>query len=573
MTETLVPSNQSDVTLLTEAECSPAVKVTRGRPSQADLLVELVEQRGIELVHDDRQVAYAITPQGNGVRGVYPITSRIFRGLLSKSYRDQHGKVPNGAAIKDAIVELDGEALHNGRLVTVALRVSGDDQSICLDLGDDQWRMVRISEDGWDIVPHGNCLFRRAPGMLALPIPVSGGALTELRRFLRVDDEGFATLLAFVLCAIRGRGPYPTLIIGGEHGAAKTTTARIINALVDPHRSPSRADCSDTRDLAIAANNAHLLAFDNLSTISPKMSDALCRLSTGGGFTTRQLYTDQDEVIFEAQRPVIIASIVEVVNRPDLLDRCLKVYLQAIRDHERQDEGSFWATFEAARPRLLGAILDAASVALRNFVETRRSISDKPRMADAYIWTLSAESTFGLPAGTLERAWQRTREEANAAALESSIVADPLRRFLEPLTVGDTWSGTASDLLHELANVADETTRRRREWPKAPRSLAGDVRRLAPALRSIGIDHYEDRKPHSGDRLHFFTKSPTENPWEAASPASPSSPSSAATGSSAADTARLDVGAGRSHSGEEFGDDGDDDILLLDVDGAVTGAC
>ena len=50
----------------------------------------------------------------------------------------------------------------------------------------------------------------------------------------------------------------------------------------------------------IAANNGHLLAFDNLSGLPPWISDALCRLASGGSFAVRQLYTDDDEVLFQA---------------------------------------------------------------------------------------------------------------------------------------------------------------------------------------------------------------------------------------------------------------------------------
>lgn len=39
----------------------------------------------------------------------------------------------------------------------------------------------------------------------------------------------------------------------------------------------------------IAANNSWCLAYDDLSHVPPWLSDALCRLSTGGGFATREL--------------------------------------------------------------------------------------------------------------------------------------------------------------------------------------------------------------------------------------------------------------------------------------------
>ena len=59
----------------------------------------------------------------------------------------------------------------------------------------------------------------------------------------------------------------------------------------------------------IAATNGWCLAFDNVSVIQAWLSDALCRLATGGGFATRGLYTDDEETIIDAQRPVVLNGV------------------------------------------------------------------------------------------------------------------------------------------------------------------------------------------------------------------------------------------------------------------------
>ena len=59
----------------------------------------------------------------------------------------------------------------------------------------------------------------------------------------------------------------------------------------------------------IAATNGWVVALDNLSHLSTWLSDALCRLATGGGFSTRELYTHDEEKLFDAQRPVILNGI------------------------------------------------------------------------------------------------------------------------------------------------------------------------------------------------------------------------------------------------------------------------
>jgi hypothetical protein len=73
-----------------------------------------------------------------------------------------------------------------------------------------------------------------------------------------------------------------------------------------------------------------LLSFDNLSGLPVWLSDALCRLASGGGFAVRQLYTDDEEVLFQAARPILLNGIEEVISRPDLGDRAIFLTLAPI---------------------------------------------------------------------------------------------------------------------------------------------------------------------------------------------------------------------------------------------------
>ena len=125
-----------------------------------------------------------------------------------------------------------------------------------------------------------------------------------------------------------------------------------------------RALPREDRDLFIAASNGHVLAFDNVSGLPAWISDTLCRLATGGGFAVRQLYSDQDEVLFDAARPVILNGIEDIVTRPDLADRAVFLTLEPIPEERRRPEQELWAAFEAERPRILGVLLDAVAKGL-----------------------------------------------------------------------------------------------------------------------------------------------------------------------------------------------------------------
>ena len=170
--------------------------------------------------------------------------------------------------------------------------------------------------------------------MLALPLPARGGSIEDLRRFVNLPDpDDFVLVVAWLLGALRADGPFPLLAISGEQGSAKTVLSKMLRAMVDPSAAPVRALPREDRELFIAANNGHVLAFDNLTRLSPWLSDTLCRLASGAAFAARQLYTDQDEVLFAAARPVVINGIEDVITRPDLGDRAIFITLTPIPRH------------------------------------------------------------------------------------------------------------------------------------------------------------------------------------------------------------------------------------------------
>src|SRR4030081_2958273 len=198
--------------------------------------------------------------------------------------------------------------------------------------------------------------------MKPIPIPVCGGSVETLRSFLNVQsDADFVLVVAWALACLRNRGPYPVLVLSGEQGSAKSTFSGILRALLDPNTAPLRALPRENRDLFIAPSNGHVLAFDNVSGLSQWISDTLCRLATGGGFAVRQLYTDQDEMLFDAAPPLILNRVEDIVTPPDLAHRALFLTLNPIPEERRRLEQELRTVFEKARPRILGALLDVVA--------------------------------------------------------------------------------------------------------------------------------------------------------------------------------------------------------------------
>jgi hypothetical protein len=239
------------------------------------------------------------------------------------------------------------------------------------------------------------------------------------------------------------------------------------------------------------------------------LSDALCRLATGSGFATRELYTDAEEAIFAAQRPIVINGIEEVATRGDLLDRALTLYLPTIPEAKRQDEKAFRQAFEQARPTILGALLDTVSAALRTLPTVQ--LAHKPRMADFAMWACAAAEACGWTAGDFLDAYQGVRAAAYDLTLDASPVAPFLRQFVANRS---QWVGTASELLAELVALAAggptpqgtmqvrSDVTKQKGWPKNGRALSNVLRRLAPTLRAVGVEVILDgRAGQAGRRM------------------------------------------------------------------------
>lgn len=358
---------------------------------------------------------------------------------------------------------------------------NGGDDNVYLDLCKADWEVVEITPSGWQVIGESPVKFRRSSGMLPLPMPKAGGSVDGLHSFLNLDDSMWPLVIAWLVAALRPWGPYPVLALFAEQGNGKSTTGRLLRDLVDPNAAPLRAEPRDGRDLMIAANNSWCLAYDNLSHVPPRLSDAFCRLSTGGGFATRELYTDQEVVIFDATRPILLTSIEEVATRADLLERCVIVWLPAIHESSRRPEAKILKALEEARPRILGALLNAVAGALKHLPST--NVDSLPRMADFALWVAAAESVLGWPKGTFMAAYAGNRASAHDVALEASPVARPL---LEMLDEQGEWAGTSSDLLEVLESRVPDQLKRLRVWPSNARSMSGHLKRLAPNLRAAG---------------------------------------------------------------------------------------
>ncbi|MBI3977164.1 MAG: bifunctional 3'-5' exonuclease/DNA polymerase [Chloroflexi bacterium] len=536
---------------------------TEKKPESQATRMVAIALAAADLFHDDRDDPYARLTIGNHTE-TWLTHAKRFKLWLAGRFYHEYNTAAGAQAIADALNVIDAKARFDGPCRPVFLRLAPDGLGgVYLDLVDDEWRAVHITPAGWRIVHRPPVYFRRSPGMLPLPEPQQGGSLDDLRALVNVpDDADWAQVVAWLRGALHPSGPYPVLALKGEQGSAKTTLARMLRLLVDPAKPELRSDPRELRDVAIAARNNWIVAFDNVSYIEPWLSDVLCRLSTGAGWATRELYTDVDETLFEARRPALLNGITEFITRPDLLDRTIQIVLPQIADDDRRQEKELWPAFEVLRPRLLGAILDSAVGALR--IQSSVHLGRLPRMADFATWAVAAERAAGEPTRFLE-AYTRARAESNAQAIDGSLIGQAIQKYIVPGLETGPWRGTATEVLDHLSGLVDDRTKRERHWPRTGRALASELRRLGPAFRAVGVRIVlGERGGHRGARIITLT---LDNPGGRPS-ASSAEPDDQENQSETADDS---PGAIRQQSSASSADrQQDDEVLTIadDADGA-----
>lgn len=466
-----------------------------GKPTQSELLIGYCEQA--ELFHTADGDCYATLAVEGHLENWTLKGERFTQWLLRQFYQDT-GKAPGAQALTDARATIAARAMFEGSQCPVFLRIAEHDKALYLDLCNDRWEAVEVTASGWRVVSSEAVpvKFVRRENAAPLPRPEAGGSAETLRPMLNVrGEEDFRLMVAWMVGALNPDGPYPVLVLQGEQGSAKSTTVRVLRSVVDPAVEPLRSPPRDERDLAIAASGSWTPALDNLSGVRPWLSDALCRLATGGGFATRELYSDDREVIFSQKRPVILNGIDSLAAAGDLRDRALLVELPHLRPEKKRTEREFYRELEAVRPQVVGALLDAASAALRN--RDRVELEELPRMADFAVWVSAAEEALPWRFGDFMAAYVGNRTEAEAHSLEADSLAVAVKELMEDRR---EWTGTATELHAALNELVEEEVRRSKAWPGAPNALVNRMKRIAPALREAGIEYGDERLPGGSRR-------------------------------------------------------------------------
>jgi hypothetical protein len=399
-------------------------------------------------------------------------------------------QMPGSTALREAIEALHGHALDSDLQHPTSFRVARQRGAVFLDLGGPDWWAAKVTREG--------VFMERSPGMYRpsgqceLPVPGmgSGRGIEYLRRLVNVKKEDFILVVGYLI-GVFSLGPFAILIVTGPEDSAKTTICRVIKRSVDPDAKDLRTPPKNIEDLMIAARHSRVVGYDNVSYISGEVSDAMCRLTSGGAVTKRALYTDGDEFSITACRPLLLNGIPDrLASRPDLLDRAILIKAPPMAWTDRKTEEEFWREFREVHTYILGALLEGVAGALRNAHKIDMK-DEKPRLLGFVQWAEAGCQALGFAPGAFIEAYLTNRELAGGAAIEGNPVAQSVIMLAEQRP----FLGTATELLERLKwLVLSRPDLRDQKFPTAPNHLSDSLRRLVRVLKYEGVEVLFDQR-------------------------------------------------------------------------------
>lgn len=447
-----------------------------GKRSQADKIVQFVREK-CDLFHDANRTPYACT---RSTGEVLPMSGRAFRDWLAAAFFQETEKAIRDNSLREARMTLEGLAMQDARSVHV--RVAGDAVTgYWLDLAQrDNNLAAHITPGGW-CIKSAEVHFFRPENMLALPTPNRQGNISPLWEVVNIPEHYRLLVVAWLVDCLRPDTPYPLLELLGEQGSAKSSSQETIRKIIDPSACNLRGAPKSPEDVFISGASNHLVSCENVSHLAAPIQDAMCTVATGGGFAKRRLYSDSDETVIQAKRPIILNGISASVTQQDLVSRALTLELPRLADAKLKN--SLDDLFERNYSGILGSLLNIAADALKHLPESSLPPEKRPRLIEFAYLGMATAKAMGQPPEAFMQQFEKAREDGLERTLDASPVAGAIREWAEVnRTLADY---SAKQWLELLAGFKQNSET---GWPKSPKGLGDAMRRAAPALRQLGIE-------------------------------------------------------------------------------------
>ena len=363
------------------------------------------------------------------------IDSIKFKRYLSKLYRDNTGSSIGDSSINTVITNLAAEAEFNGDIIPLHLKVawgseenSAKNDCIYYDMCDAQGRIIEISKDGWRII-NGNdkdipIIFKRfnQQPQVEPDRNYPPDIFDKLLNLTNVKNEKHRHLLkVYIISTLIPEIDHVILTTYGPKGAAKSFLLELIKKLVDPTKPILLTLHRNIEQFIQQVNHNYINYYDNVKFIPYWLSDEICKAVTGAGHTKRELYTNDNDIIYEHRRCLGLNGINVALTEPDALDRSISIELEDIDDDKRKKEADLWTEFEKIKPQVFAYILDVIVKAMQ--IKETLNLKKLPRMADFAEWGEAISQAMGYPPMSFIEIYKENRNEQNIVAVNENLVS------------------------------------------------------------------------------------------------------------------------------------------------------
>ncbi|MBI4232802.1 toprim domain-containing protein, partial [Candidatus Peregrinibacteria bacterium] len=459
------------------------------KESQSSLLLGLIDTMGEDaiLFHTPLNEPF-IRIKINGHYEIWACKSSVFKNWLAKLFWDTFAQAINPTALNAAINTLLGMARFDGDQHSLFNRVAAYQDAIWYDLCDPEWRVVKITKDGWSIEDNPPILFRRLSHQLQQVEPISDGDPNSFFEFVNISDKDTQLLVTVsLISSFIPEIPHVLFAVRGNQGAAKSAFCEMIRTIIDPSGIKLLSFPKNQQELAQQLSHHYVAIFDNVSRLDDDDSDALCRAITGGGYSKRELYTDDDDIIYSFRRVIGINGINAIIRKSDLLERSISIILERIPKNQRKAEKKLLADFQKALPSILGAIFDILVKALVIYPDIHED--NLPRMADYTEWGCAITEAMGIERKEFLKIYARNVQSQTESFLYDDLVASLIISLMKGRS--EPWMGTSTELrqtLKEIGLKENQDFEKIKYFPQNANTLSRWLNRIKTALLEVDIN-------------------------------------------------------------------------------------
>ena len=419
------------------------------------------------------------------------VGGRKFNNLIRSAAQQQEGKTLRKRDLEEINDTLLAHAETINNIKNVWNRVAPIDEGIEIDQGDDNHTRVRITAGKVELITEGSeTLFFRPSTMLPMAKPAETGDLNLLNKYLNMGAVEQVLLIAWISYTLaHPKAPtskYVILVLLGGQGTGKSSLCNnVISKVIDPGQIGVQIMPKNTKDLAIATQNSHVLYYDNIRSISHVMSDNLCTTATGGAISSRKLYSDEDQSLLYLHAALVLNGLHSFLDQADLAQRGLPLRMLPLNESDRKSDVEMAAQFETDLPSIMRGLFDLIAEIFKYLPDVE--VTNPERMIDFSRWLAAMEKVDDAPAGTYQREYSNVLNQGQLDALMDSPLAAVILEFADTLK-DKSWAGTPAELLSILDAYTTVRSLKSSEWPLNAIALSKRIIPLQAGLLTQGIN-------------------------------------------------------------------------------------